>query len=78
MTHTKINTFMPFDQGFPGGLVVKNLPANAGDSSSIPGVGKSHGEGNASPLQYFCLGNLMDRGAWQVIVHGDCKESGMT
>ena len=52
---------MPFDQGFPGGLVVKNLPANAGDSGSIPGVGKFHGEGNGSPLQYFCLGNLMDR-----------------
>ena len=48
MTHTKINTFMPFDQGFPGGLVVKNLPANAGDSGSIPGVGKFHGEGNGA------------------------------
>ena len=41
--------------------MVKNLPANAGDSGSIPGVGKFHGEGNGSPLQYFCLGNLMDR-----------------
>ena len=69
---------MPFDLGFPGGLVVKNLPANAGDSGSIPGVGKSHGEGNESPLQYFCLGNLMDRGAWQVIVHGGFEESDMT
>ena len=41
--------------------MVKNLPANAGDDSSIPGSERSSGEGNANPLQYSCLGNLMDR-----------------
>jgi len=50
--------------GFPGGSVVKNLPANAGDMGSIPGWGRSPGEGNGNPFQYFCLRNYMDRGAW--------------
>ena len=50
--------------GFPGGLVVKNPPANAGDTGSIPGLGRSPGEGNGNPLQYSCLENPMDRGAW--------------
>jgi len=50
--------------GFPGGSVIKNLPANAGDVILIPGLGRSPGEGNGNPLQYFCLGNSMDRGAW--------------
>ena len=56
--------------GFPGGSVVKNLPANAGDSGSIPGLGKSPGKGNGNPLQYSCLGNPMDRRAWWATVHG--------
>ena len=56
--------------GFPGDSAVKNPPANAGDTSSIPGSGRSLGEGNGNPLQYSCLGNSMDRGAWQAIVHG--------
>ena len=43
---------------------VKNLPANAGDPGSIPGLGRSPGEENGSPLQYYCLENPMDRGAW--------------
>ena len=47
--------------GFPGGSVVKNLPASAGDTGSIPGSGRSPGEGNGSLLQYSHLGNLMDR-----------------
>ena len=54
-------------KGFPGGSVVKNLPANAGasgDVGSIPGSGRFPGGGNGNPLQYSCLGNLMDRGAW--------------
>ena len=55
--------------GLPGGSVVKNTPANAGDSGSIPGSGRSTGEGNGSPLQYSCLGNPMDRGAWQAEAH---------
>ena len=50
--------------GFPGGSVVKNLPANAGDMGSVLGSGRPPGEGNGNPLQYSCLGNLMDRGAW--------------
>ena len=59
--------------GFPGGSVVKNLPANAGDMGSIPGSGRSLEEGNGNPLQYSCLDNPMDRGAPWVIVHGVAK-----
>ena len=62
--------------GFPGGSVVKNLPANAGvarDLSSIPGSGRSPGGGNDNPLQYSCLENPMERGAWQATVHGVTK-----
>ena len=62
----------PF-RGFPGGSVVKNPPANAGDLSLILGLGRSPGEGNGNPLQYSCLGSLMDRGAWQATVHGTAK-----
>jgi len=54
-------------RGFPGGTVVKNLPANAGDTGdmgSIPGSGRSPGGGHGSPLQYSCLENPTDRGAW--------------
>ena len=57
-------------------LVVKNPPANAGDirdTGSIPGSGRSPGEGNGNPLQYSCLENSMDRGAWRAIVHGEAK-----
>ena len=50
--------------GFPGSSVVKNPPANAGDSGSVSGLGRSSGEGNGNPLQYSCLENPMDRGAW--------------
>ena len=50
--------------------MVKNLPANSGDASLIPGSGRSSGEGNGTPLQYSCLENPMDRGAWWAIVHG--------
>ena len=59
--------------GFPGGSVVKNLPANAGDTSLISGPGRSPGEGNGNTLQYSCLENPMDRGAWQATVHGPTK-----
>ena len=59
--------------GFPGGSVVKNLPANAGDTGFVPGSGRSSGEGNSNPRQYSCLENSMDRGAWQVTVHGVAK-----
>ena len=63
------------DMGFPGGSVLKNLPANAGkagDLSSIPGSRKSPGEGSGNPLQYSCLENSMDRGAWwDTVTRGD-------
>ena len=58
-----------------GGSVVENLPANAGDLDSIPGLGRSPGEGDGNPLQYSCLGNPIDREAWQTTVHGVNKES---
>ena len=64
--------------GFPGGSVVKNLPANAGDTGSIPRLGSSAGEGNGNSLQYFCLGNAMDRGAWRAPVYRNAKEAGTT
>ena len=50
--------------------MVKNLPVNAGDAGSIPGSGRSPGEGNSNPLQYSCLENPMDRGVWRAVVHG--------
>ena len=59
--------------GFSGGAVLKNPPANAGDVGLIPGLERSSGGGNGSPLQYTCLENLMDRGAWQATVHGVTK-----
>jgi len=62
--------------GYQSGVVVKNLPANGGDTrdlNSIPGSGKSPGIGNGNPLQYSCLGNPMDRGAWWVTVAGVAK-----
>ena len=55
--------------GFLGDSAVKNLPANAGAMGLIPGLGRSPGRGNGHPFQYSCLGNPMDRGAWQAIVH---------
>ena len=64
------------EQQLPGGSVVKNLPANAGDArdaGSTPGSGRSPGIGNGNPLQYSCLENSMDRGAWQAIVYGAPK-----
>ena len=60
---------------FPGGSEVKASASNAGDVSSIPGSGRSPGEGNDNPLQYSCLGNPMDRGDLWATVHGVAKES---
>ena len=54
--------------------MVKNPPANAGDMTLIPGLGGSPGEGNGNTLQYSCLGNPMDRGAWWATVHGVTRE----
>ena len=56
--------------GFPYSSVGKESACNAGDLGSIPGSGRSPGEGNGNPLQYSCLENLMDRGAWRATVHG--------
>ena len=61
------------DKRFPAGSVVKNPLANARDLGSIPGLGRSSGEGNGNPLQYSCLGNPRDRGAWREIAHGVTK-----
>ena len=59
--------------GFTGGSGVKNLPASAGDVGSIPGLGRSSGEGKGNPFQYSCLENFMDRGAWWATAHGVAK-----
>ena len=56
--------------GFPGGSEVKASACKAGDPGSFPGSGRSPGEGNGNPLQYSCLKNSMDVGAWWATVHG--------
>ena len=63
---------------FPGDSYSKESSRNAGDLGSIPGLGRSPGGGNGNPLQYSCLENSMDGGAWQAPVHGGHKESDMT
>ena len=60
-------------KAFPGGTLVKNSPANAGDTVLTPGSGRVPGEGNSNLLQYSCLENPMDRGAWRATVHGVIK-----
>ena len=55
-----------FTEDFPGGSDGKVSAYNVGDPGSIPGLGRSPGEGNGNPPQYFCLEDLMDRGAWQI------------
>ena len=65
-----------FIMASPLALVIKNPPANARDSrdvGSLPGLGRSPGEGHGDPLQYSCLENPMDRGAWWAIAHGVAK-----
>ena len=64
-------------QGFPGGSVVKNPPANAGGSRSTPGSGRSPGAGHGNSLQYSCLENPTGRGAWWATAHGS-QESDTT
>ena len=59
--------------GFPGGSEVKASAYNVRDLGSIPGLGRSPGEGNGNPLQYFCLENSMDGGAWWATAHGVTK-----
>ena len=65
-------------KGFPSGSGIKNSPANAGDTGSIPGLGRSPGGGSGKPLQYSFLTNPMDRRAWQDYSPRSCKESGTT
>ena len=67
-----------YANGFSGGSVVNNPSANAGDMGSFPGLGSFPGEENGNPLQYSCLVNPMDRGAWWAPVHGVTKELDMT
>ena len=55
--------------------MVKNLPEVQEKPSSIPGLGRYSGEGNGNPLQYFCLENSMDRGAWKAVIHGVTKRT---
>ena len=67
--HTHIHT------RFSGGFVIKNPPAKERDAGSVLGLGRSPEEGNDNPLQYSCLGNPMDSGAWWATVYGVAKES---
>ena len=70
---TIINSYSPGNGASQVALVVKNPPANAGDvreAGLIPGSGRSPGERYGNPLQYYCLANPMDRGAWWAMVHG--------
>ena len=64
---------MRYTNGLPGCLPGKESTCNAGDAELIPGSGGAPGKGNGNPLQYSCLGNPMDRGAWQAAVHGVAK-----
>ena len=74
-THTHTHTYIHIHscKGFPGGSDSKASVCNAGDPGSIPGLGRSPGEGNGSPLQYSCLENPMDGGAWWATVHRVAK-----
>ena len=69
----KIHLMYTAYEVFAGGSVVKNLPANAGDLLSIPGLGRSPGGENSNPLQYSCLENSIDRRTWWATVRGVAK-----
>ena len=76
---TKYKYYQNEFMGFPGGSDVQVSACNAGDLGSIPRLGRSPGEGNGNTLQYSCLENPMDRGAWWATVHGVAKsQSDMT
>ena len=68
-----LGPLIEFFFGFPGGSDSKESACNVGDLGSIPGLGRSSGEGNGNPLQYSCLEKSVDRGAWQATVHGVSK-----
>ena len=73
VNRSDIHSGSVMDRGSPGGSDGKESACNAGDLGSIPGSGKSPGEGNGYPLQYVCLGNAMDRGTWWATVSGAAK-----
>ena len=76
---SRITTLVILDiMGFPSGSVIKNPLATAGNAGLISGTGRSPGGGNGNTLQYSCLANLMDRGAWRAVVHAIAKESDMS
>ena len=75
ITILDLNTLSPNSRGFPGGSDSKESAHKVGDPDSIPGSGRSHGEVHGNPLQYSCLENSMDRGAWQATVHGVTESS---
>ena len=64
---------VPFIKDLPGGSGGKKSTCDMGDPDSIPGSGRSHGEGNSNPFQHSCLENTMDRGVWRATVHGVTK-----
>ena len=68
--------YVDVNRGFPVGSVVKNPPANEGETSLMPGSGSSPGGGNDNQLQYSCLENSLGRGAWKAIVHGGPQRLG--
>ena len=70
--------FYCFNKGFPGSSGGKESAYNAGDIGAIPGLGRSHGEGNGNPPKYSCLGNPMNRAAWRATIHRVSKESDPT
>ena len=72
-TYTVLYTKQITNKGFPGGSDGKASVYDVGDLGSIPGLGRSAGEGNGNPLQYSCLENPMDREAWRGTVHGVAK-----
>ena len=67
------NTYITIHPNLPGGSDGKGSACNAGDLGSVPGLGRSPGEGNGNPFQYSCLENPMDRGTWWATVHGVTK-----
>ena len=71
--HTHIFYISYSHRGFPGSSADKESTCNAGDLGSVPGLGNSPGGGHGNPLQYSCLENPIDRGAWRATVHGVTK-----
>ena len=69
IVETSLEKLSIFNKPFPGSSEVKVSACNAGDLGSIPGLGRSPGDGNGNPLQYSCLEDPMDRGAWWATVH---------